>query len=296
MHVLIAGSSGMIGTEVRAQLSDLGHRVTRLVRRKPTGENEIQWSPGVSTLSPEYLDGVDAVLNLAGASLSHLPWTTERKKDILHSRLRATGTLVQALNKRSDPPPVLVNGSAVGFYGHRPDQTLTEDSQQGTGFLSRVVYDWEEQARRAPDSVRVVTARTGLVIGNGGAMKPLLPLAKLGLVGPIAGGKQYWPWVSLHDEAAAIIHLMTSELDGPVNIAGPRAARSGDILHALTQELHRPYFLPLPRFAVEMALGEAGRELLLADQRVIPERLTTDGFIFRDATVTDAMRALVGSA
>lgn len=295
MHVLIAGSSGMIGTQVREQLHTAGHRVTRLVRRTATGTDEIQWFPGQSPLSPAAFDDVDAVLNLAGTSLSKLPWTPARKEEILHSRLRTTGTLVSAMRERADPPPVLVNGSAVGFYGHRPDQILTEDSPQGSGFLARVVYDWEASARDAPDSVRVVTARTGLVIGSGGAMKPLLPLARLGLVGPVGGGHQYWPWVSLHDEAAAIIHLMTSTLSGPVNIAGPQAATSGQVLRALTRAVHRPYLVPLPRFAIEFVLGEAGKELLLSDQRVVPDRLTKDGFAFRDDTVSDAVRALLES-
>jgi NAD dependent epimerase/dehydratase family enzyme len=139
----------------------------------------------------------------------------------------------------------------------------------------------------------VVTVRTGVVVGHGGAMTPLLPLARLGLVGPIAGGRQHWPWVSLRDEAAAIVHLLTSGLSGPVNLVGPEPATAAEVLRALAAAVHRPYGLPLPRPVVSLGLGEAGRELLLADQRVLPQRLLDDGFVFRDATVRDAMTQLV---
>ena len=189
---------------------------------------------------------------------------------------------------------MFVSGSAVGYYGDRPGQTLTEAAIRGTGFLPDVVEAWESAAHLAPPSTRVATVRTGLVIGRGGAMKPLLPLAKLGLTGPIAGGGQYWPWVSLADEAAAIVHLLTSELRGPVNVAGPTPATSDGVLRALAHAVRRPYGLPLPKAAVTL-LGDAGRELLLASQRVVPQKLLDDGFVFRDATVQDAMNRLVAA-
>ena len=293
MRILLAGSSGMIGTEVQRQLHASDHTFTRLVRQSPTGPTEVRWSPKSGTLEPNVLDGYDAIINLAGSSINQIPWTASRKRDILHSRISATRTLVHALERSEHAPAVLVNGSAVGFYGNRPGQVLDEESGQGRGFLARVVYDWERTAHEAPARVRVVTARTGLVIGQGGAMKPLLPLARLGLLGPLGGGRQRWPWVSLRDEAAALIHLATtSTLNGPVNLVGPVSASSRQVLADLARVVHRPYGLPFPRFAVEALLGDAGRELILADQNVVPRRLTDDGFTFRDRTVADAMDAL----
>lgn len=297
MRVLVAGASGMIGSELRAQLDRAGHDVLRLVRREPEAEGEHRWDPEGAGAGPSLvalMERADAVVNLAGAPLDRLPWTGAAKRRILSSRLRATGTVVEAMRAASAPPATLVNGSAVGYYGDRPGVELTEEAPKGTGFLSDVVEAWEAAAALAPDGTRVVTVRTGLVIGRGGAMRPLLPAARLGLGGPIAGGRQHWPWVSLHDEAAAIVHLLGSGLAGPVNVAGPVPATEAEVVRALADALHRPYGLPLPRPAVTLGLGEAGRELLLADQRVIPRRLIDDGFVFRDRTVREAMERLVG--
>jgi len=293
MRVLVAGASGMIGTALVSALTAEGHDVLRLVRREPAAPDERAWAPSARSIDLRLLDGADAVVNLSGASLNRLPWTAAHKRRILDSRLAATGTLADGMRQSADPPDVFVSGSAVGYYGDRPGQTLTEDSAKGTGFLSDVVESWETAARLAPDTTRVVTVRTGVVVGHGGAMTPLLPLARLGLVGPIAGGRQHWPWVSLRDEAAAIVHLLTSGLSGPVNLVGPEPATAAEVLRALAAAVHRPYGLPLPRPVVSLGLGEAGRELLLADQRVLPQRLLDDGFVFRDATVRDAMTQLV---
>lgn len=296
MRVLVAGASGLIGTELVRRLRAEGHDVLRLVRREPRSQDERAWAPSARMIDVGLLDEADAVVNLAGASLNRLPWTPAHRRRILASRLEATGTLADGMRQTSSPPAVFVSGSAVGYYGDRPGQTLTESSAKGTGFLSDVVDAWERAAHLAPQATRVVTVRTGVVIGRGGAMAPLLPLARAGLVGPIAGGRQHWPWVSLRDEAAAIAHLLTSTLSGPVNVVGPEPATAADVLRALTAAVHRPYGLPLPRAAVSLWLGEAGRELLLADQRVLPQRLLDDGFVFRDATVQDAMAQLVSAA
>lgn len=295
MRVLVAGASGMIGTELARQLRDAGHEVLRLVRREPRSSEEHAWAPGSRIMDAGLMDKADAVVNLSGASISRIPWTAASKRRILGSRLEATQTLTDAMRLASSPPSVFVSGSAVGFYGDRPGQALTETAIRGTGFLSDVVESWESAAHLAPAATRVVTVRTGLVIGPGGAMKPLLPLARLGLTGPIAGGGQYWPWVSLEDEAAAIIHLLDSELHGPVNIAGPTPATADAVLRALARAVHRPYGLPLPKKAVTLALGDAGRELLLASQKVVPQKLLGDGFVFRDRTVQEAMDRLVAN-
>jgi uncharacterized protein (TIGR01777 family) len=293
VRVLVAGGSGMIGTELTRQLAEAGHEVRRLVRRRPQSGDEFHWSPAARMIDVNLMETADAVVNLSGASLNQLPWTAATKRRILSSRLEATGTLTDAMRQAARPPAVFLSGSAVGYYGDRPGQKLTEESSKGSGFLSDVVDAWETAARLAPEKTRVVLLRTGLVIGRGGAMKPLLPLARLGLLGPIAGGGMHWPWVSLHDEAAAIVHLLTSAVDGPVNIVGPTPSTAGGVLRALAAAVHRPYALPVPEKAVTLVLREAGRELLLASQKVVPVRLLDDGFVFQDVTVQAAMRRLL---
>lgn len=293
MRALVAGASGMIGTEVRRQLAEAGHDVLRLVRRAPVAPDEFRWSPETRTMDVALMERTDAVISLSGASLSRLPWTPAHRRRILSSRLEATATLTDAMRQATEPPRVFISGSAVGYYGDRPGQTLTEESPKGTGFLADVVEGWEAGAWLAPEKTRVVTARTGVVIGQGGAMTPLLRLARIGLAGPIAGGGQHWPWIGLHDEAAALVHLLRSPLSGPVNLVGPTPATAGEVLHALAATVRRPYGLPLPKSAVTLGLGEGGRELLLASQRVTPMRLLADGFVFRDATTQEAMAALV---
>jgi len=293
MKVLLAGASGLIGGELRSQLAAAGHDVLRLVRCEPSSSDEVRWDPAGRSVPVEPFDWADAVVNLSGASLQRLPWTKATKRRILSSRLQATGTLTDGMRRADDPPAVFVSGSAVGFYGDRPGQHLTESASKGSGFLSDVADAWEAAARLAPDSTRLVLARTGVVIGRGGAMKPLLPLAKAGLAGPLGSGRQHWPWISLHDEAAALIHLLGSDLDGPVNLAGPTPATEREVVKALARAVRRPSVVPVPRFALELALQDAGRELLLADQLVVPQKLLDDGFVFRDPTVEDAMDRLV---
>lgn len=289
----MAGASGMIGTEVAQQLVSAGHSVLRLVRRDPAAENEFHWSPSAGIIDVALMERADAVVNLSGASLNRLPWTEAYKRRILSSRLEATRTLTDGMRMASNPPAVFISGSAVGYYGDRPGQKLSESAIKGTGFLSDVVDAWETAAHLAPEKTRVVTVRTGVVIGHGGAMKPLLPLGRLGLLGPIGGGGQHWPWVSLHDEAAAIVHLLDSSLTGPVNVVGPTPATADAVLRALATALHRPYGLPLPKKIIELTLREAGRELLLSSQKVVPQKLVDDGFVFDSITATEAMNRLV---
>jgi uncharacterized protein (TIGR01777 family) len=293
VQVLIAGASGMIGTELSARLAAGGHDVLRLVRSEPAAANEFHWSPSGRIIDVALMERADAVINLSGASLSRLPWTKSYERQILASRLDATHTLTDAMRMAGKPPAVFVSGSAVGYYGDRPGQKLGETAIKGTGFLSDVVEAWETAAHLAPERTRVVTARTGVVIGRGGAMKPLLPLGRLGLLGPIGGGGQRWPWVSLHDEAAALVHLLDSTLKGPVNVVGPTPATADAVLRALATALHRPYGIPLPKKIIELALREAGHELLLSSQKVVPQKLLDDGFVFDDVTVHEAMNRLV---
>jgi uncharacterized protein (TIGR01777 family) len=290
--VLVAGASGLIGTELGTQLRAAGHTVLSLVRGEPRDESQFTWIPSAGVIDTTLLDRADVVVNLSGASLGRLPWTHGYKKRIVGSRVDATRTLVAGMRAASTPPETFLSGSAVGIYGDRPGDRLTEASARGTGFLSDVVDEWERTAHTAPDGVRVVTLRTGLVVGPGGALAPLLPLTRLGLGSRLGTGDQFWPWISLHDEAAAILHLMTSDLSGPVNLAGPTPATSDALTRRLAHDLSRPYAFRVPELVISTAMQEAGRELLLPSQQVVPEKLLADGFAFRHTTVDEAVDAL----
>jgi uncharacterized protein (TIGR01777 family) len=289
LRVLVAGASGMIGTELCRQLEESGHTVLRLVRGRPTSPGEFNWAPAARMIDFTLMDRADAVVNLSGASLSHLPWTPRYRKLILESRLQATHTLTDAMRMASAPPRVFISASAVGYYGDRPGERLTEQSPRGEGFLADVVDAWENAAQLAPEQTRVVTIRSGIVLGHGGAMGPLLPLARLGLAGPLGTGGQVWPWISLHDEAAAIRHLLTSGLAGPVNLVGPTPVTSYALLKQLAKTLHRPFGIPVPELMIELVLQEAGHDMLLSSQKLLPTRLVDDGFRFRHETVAQAI-------
>ena len=283
----------MIGTELRRQLEAAGHTVLTLVRREPQNDAEFTWAPDAKILDFRLLEGVDAVVNLSGASLTRLPWTSGWKTQILRSRVKSTEALVEAMTMAATPPQVFLSGSAVGFYGDRPGERLDEESARGTGFLADVVSEWEAAARLAPEATRTVLLRTGVVLGPGGALAPLRALTKLGISGPLGSGTQHWPWISLHDEAAAIVHLLTSTLSGPVNLAGPEPATADQIGARLAEELHRPFRIRAPKAILTLALQDAAKELLLADQEVVPMRLLADGFVFRHATSDAAVDATV---
>nr|WP_254069238.1 TIGR01777 family oxidoreductase [Herbiconiux sp. VKM Ac-2851] len=287
---MIAGGSGFIGTELTRQLRAEGHTVLILVRRPARTPTERSWDPEARWIPSAVVEGADAIVNLSGASISKLPWTLPYKREILQSRVLATSTLADAIARAENPPSVFISGSAVGFYGDRPGETLTEASPLGTGFLAKVTDAWERAAAPAAARTRLVTARTGLVVGKGGgALKPLTLLAKLGLAGPVGSGEQIWPWISLYDEAAALRYLLTSDLSGPVNLVGPRPAPASEVVRTLAEDLHRPYWLPAPAWALKAALADAGRDLLLADQDVSAQKLLFNGFTFRDGTIEAAL-------
>jgi uncharacterized protein (TIGR01777 family) len=286
----------MIGSELQTQLLAAGHTVQKLVRRPPKAENEFSWAPDAKILDFRLLENVDAVVNLAGASLMHVPWTARYKEQILRSRVKATQALVEAMGMAASPPPIFLSGSAVGIYGDQPGVRLTEQSPRGTGFLADVVDAWEKAAELAPPRTRTALLRTGVVIGaGGGALKPLRLTTSLGLGASLGSGGQHWAWVSLHDEVAAIVHRLTSDIEGPVNLAGPTPATADRITRRLAADMHRPHAFTIPERVIELAAGDLGRELLLPSEKVVPQKLLDDGFVFRHTTSDEAIDAVTSA-
>lgn len=289
-HVVVAGSSGLIGRALTASLRADGIRVTTLVRRRADGADEVAWLRDAAPLDPDVLAGVDAVVGLNGASIGHLPWTPRYRSRLLWSRLTPTRTLAAALRRLGAGAPLLVNASASGYYGSAPGVALTEDSPAGDTFLARLCTEWEEAARSA--GPRVALLRTSPVIHPDGVLKPLLLAARAGVAGPLGPGTQAMPWIGLDDEVRVIRHIIDNRLTGPVNAAGPTRATADDLGRALAARLHRPYALRTPAWALRTALGRnAADGLLLADAHVVPARLRETGFAFRHTTVQDAVAA-----
>ena len=281
MRVLISGASGLVGTEVARQLLEAGHEPVKLVRRAVKAPDEVSWNPSRGEIDPEVMESVDAVVNLAGATTGRIPWTKKYKKEIVSSRIDSTRTLVTAINRAENPPTVLVSGSASGFYGEGGSAWLTEDSPKGKGFLSDLAHNWEQEAMKA--KARVVLVRTTLVMSRKrGALGPLMPLLKLGVGGPIGSGKQFWAWINLVDEAAAIIHLLkTPGVHGPFNLTAPEPATCEQMIVGLGKAINRPTFFRIPEFAMKLLIGEAAEELLMVSQKMTANKLMTSGFRFR---------------
>ncbi|HYN28662.1 MAG TPA: TIGR01777 family oxidoreductase [Dermatophilaceae bacterium] len=295
-RVVVAGASGLIGGALCARLVERGDSVVRLVRRPPAGPGEVRWDPSTRRLDPHVLEGTAAVVNLAGAGVGDRRWTPSYKTEILTSRTDTTHAVAAAV-AQSGAPVRLVNASAVGFYGSRGDEELTEDSGIGDGFLAEVVRAWEASTAPAVDAgASVALARTGLVLAaSGGAAGRLLTVARLGVGGPLGRGRQWWPWITLQDEVRALLHLLDGDLRGPVNLTGPEPARQKDVARALGRALGRPAVLPAPSLALRAVLGEFAGEIL-ASQRVLPQRLLADGFLFEQPTLEAAVEWLLADA
>jgi uncharacterized protein (TIGR01777 family) len=291
VKIALTGSTGLIGTALVTRLHQAGHDVVRLVRHAPRRPDEVAWDPEAGTLDVERLGGVEAAVHLAGAGVGDKRWSEDYKRVIRDSRVLGTRTLVKALTSLDPLPRVLVSGSAVGFYGDRGDEELTEESPGGHGFLADVVRAWEAETEPASAAgVRVATIRTGLVMSpHGGAFGRILPLLKLGLAGPLGSGRQWWPWITLEDEVGAIVFLLTHEVSGPVNLSAPNPAPQREVMKALAAAAHRPALLPAPRFGLRIVLGEFSDDVL-SSQRELPRRLLAEGYAFRHATLDDAAR------
>ena len=281
MRVLISGASGLVGTELARQLREDGHQALRLVRRPAKAADEISWNPAKGQIDPDIMESVDAVVNLAGATTGRIPWTAKYKKEIVSSRIDSTRTLVTAINRAGNPPKVLISGSASGFYGEGGSTWLSEESPKGKGFLSDLAHNWEQEAMKA--RARVVLIRTTLVMSRKkGALGPLMPLLKLGVGGPIGSGKQFWAWINLVDEAAAIIHLITTPgASGPYNLTAPEPATCEEMIVGLGKAIRRPTFFRIPEFLMKLFIGEAAEELLLVSQKMTANKLLASGFRFR---------------
>ncbi len=290
MRVAVTGASGLIGGALVPHMRAEGHEVLRVVRRTSGAPDEVTWDPMGGTVDVAGLLGVEAVIHLAGAGVGDHRWTDTYKATIRDSRSVGTATLATALASMDQPPTVLVSGSAIGFYGDTGDSEVDEYAPAGSGFLADVVVAWEAAAQPARDAgIRVVHPRTGLVVaGRGGAWAKLWPLVRLGVGGKFGSGRQWWSFISLRDELAALTHLMDKPLEGPVNLTAPNPVTNAEVVRAMGQLLRRPTILPVPAKALEIALGEFSSEIL-GSARVLPSRLLQSGFEFQDPTIDKAL-------
>ena len=297
MDVVISGASGLIGTALVDALRSAGHRPVRLVRKAAAGADEITWDPAAGRLDAASLEGVHAVVHLAGAGIGDKRWTHAYKQLVLDSRVQGTSLLARTIAGLERRPSVFLSGSAVGFYGQSETATFTEESPAGTGFLADVCVQWEAAAAPAVEAgVRTAYLRTGIVLSaKGGALKKQLPIFKAGLGGTFGSGRQWQSWISIDDEVGAIVHLLTAPVAGPVNLTAPTPVTAKEFTTTLGSVLGRPTFLPIPSFAPKVVLGgELVDNLLLTGQKVLPTVLQSSGYPFRHCTLDEALRSLLG--
>jgi uncharacterized protein (TIGR01777 family) len=297
VDVVISGSSGLIGTALRDTLTADGHRPIALVRRTSRGADEIAWDIDSGVIDAASLEGVDAVVHLAGAGIGDKRWTEGYKRALVTSRTRSTALLTTTLAGLDRSPSRLVSASAIGYYGDRGDEVLTETSEPGTSFLADLCQQWEEATRPAVDAgIPTALIRTGVVLtATGGALAKMLPLFRLGVGGTLGSGRQYWSWITLADQVAAIVHLLEHpEVTGPVNLTGPEPVTNKQFTEALGRVLQRPTLVPVPPFGPKLLLGAEMADALLFDSaRVLPTVLETSGFAFEHRQIADGLRAAV---
>ncbi|WP_327684652.1 TIGR01777 family oxidoreductase [Streptomyces sp. NBC_00467] len=293
MRIAVTGSTGLIGTALVRSLRSDGHEVVRLVRRPARSGDEVEWDPHRQYVDAAGLVGCEAVVHLAGAGVGARRWTDAYRKEIHDSRVLGTAAVAEALASLDTPPRVFVCGSAVGFYGDTGDRAVDEEAPPGDGFLPNLCVEWEEAAAPAAEAgVRIAFARTGLVVSRkGGAWGRLFPLFKAGLGGRLGDGRQYWSFISLHDEVAALRHIVDTEsLSGPVNLTSPHPVTNREVTAAMGRALHRPTVFTVPSAALKIALGDMAGDVL-GSQRVLPRRLLDSGFTFAFPGIDEAVGA-----
>ena len=289
-RIAVTGASGLIGSALVGYLKSQGHTVQRLVRRAAVSSEEITWDPIAGTVDLEALAGVDAVIHLAGAGVSDKRWTKKYKSEILNSRLLGTTTIAKAV--ASVKPQVFISASAIGWYGESGNRAVVESDRVGDDFLATVCREWESAADLAGD-VRTIKLRTGLVLDpTGGALGKMLPLFRFGLGGKLSHGKQWWSWITLHDQIRAIAFLLESKVAGPVNLTSPNPVTNSEFTAGLARAMHRPALFPVPAIALKIALGGFSAEVL-GSKKVIPQVLTEAGFTFDYPHISSALDKLV---
>jgi uncharacterized protein len=299
MRVLMTGASGLVGTALAADLRAAGATANRFVRPgAAAAAGDVEWNPETGEMNLAAAEGVDAVVNLAGASIGGGRWTAKRKALLRSSRVDLTERLVAGLGRLKKPPAILVSASAIGYYGDRGEESLTEASASGQDFLAAITRDWEAAAMKAGQfGMRTVIARFGIVLAkNGGALPRMLTPFKMGVGGRIGSGKQWMSWVALDDVVGAIRFAMDdAAVRGPVNVVAPNPARNAEFTRVLARVLRRPAIFPAPAFALRFALGEMADALLLSSQRVVPEKLAQQRFQFQYADLEAALRRALGA-
>ena len=289
-RIAITGSSGLIGTALVGHLKSEGHTVQRLVRRAPVAVDEVTWDPHTGYVDLSALEGVDAIIHLAGAPVDGKRWSKKFKAEILNSRLMGTTTIAKAVAEVK--PDVFISASAVGWYGESGNRAVIESDRVGDGFLAAVCREWEAAADLA-GGVRTVKLRTGLVLDpTGGALGKMLPLFRLGFGGKLGSGKQWWSWITLHDVVRAIEFALVEDISGPVNLSAPNPVTNQEFTSALARALHRPAVFPAPAFALKAVLGGFSGEVL-GSKRVIPQALLDAGFTWDYPHLSDALAVLV---
>ena len=295
MKIAVTGSSGLIGSALIPVLEAGGHSVVRVVRNAG-GPSDCRWDPATGTIDAAALDGVDGVVHLAGAGIGDHRWSDDYKREVLESRTKGTTLIARTIAELEHPPTVLVSGSAIGYYGDRGDELLDESSAPGKGFLTEVCEQWEAASKPASDAgIRVATIRTGIVLSKrGGALKKMLPLFRFGLGGRFGSGRQWQSWISIDDEVGAIRHLLTNDVEGPVNLTAPNPVTNKEFSQTLARVLHRPSFLPVPSFGPKLLVGpEAADALLFDGQRVLPAVLEKSGYEFTHPRLEAALQSLL---
>jgi uncharacterized protein len=289
-RVAITGASGLIGTALVGHLKAEGHTIQKLVRRKPVAADEVQWDPIQGSVDLAALEGVDAIIHLAGAGVGDKRWSRKYKAEILNSRLLGTTTIATAVNQLK--PSVFISGSAIGWYGDTGNRGMTESDRSGDDFLASVCRQWEAAADLA-EKVRTVKIRTGLVLDpTGGALGRMMPLFKMGLGGKLGNGKQWWSWITLHDQIKAISYLLEKDIEGPVNLTSPNPVTNSEFTAVLARALKRPALFPAPAIALKIALGGFSSEIL-GSKKILPEVLNASGFTFDFPHLGKALEELV---